>query len=175
MNRDGRTDAELAAAFNRGDAAAFDALYARHKDAVWRLAVRLCRDENDALDVFQEAFGYVLRKAPRLRITARFTTFIYPHLRGLAIEARRRRRPEELPDPAAVVDAGSGPDRDLSDALRGLNEEHREVVLLRYVDGLTGDEIATALGIPPGTVKSRLHHAVAALRRDPRTREFFED
>lgn len=171
---DPRNDAELAEAFNRGDVGAFEALYARHKGTVWRLALRLCRDEHDAADVFQETFAYLLRRAPRLRLTARFTTFIYPHLRGLAVEVRRRRCPEELAEPQLVAAPSRAEDTGLEEVLRGLGAGHREVVLLRYVDGLTGEEIAAVLGIPLGTVKSRLHAAIAALRSDPRTRDYFE-
>ena len=63
---------------------------------------------------------------------------------------------------------------DLALALDGLPEEQREVLLLRFVDGLSLAEVAEAMDIPLGTVKSRLHNALTALRRDPRTREFFQ-
>jgi RNA polymerase sigma-70 factor (ECF subfamily) len=62
---------------------------------------------------------------------------------------------------------------DLSVVLAGLKEEHREVLLLRFVDGMNLDEIATAMEIPLGTVKSRLHNALALLRNDPRTKSYF--
>jgi RNA polymerase sigma-70 factor (ECF subfamily) len=58
--------------------------------------------------------------------------------------------------------------------LAALSEEHREVLLLRFVDGLNLGEIASALEIPLGTVKSRLHNALTTLRKDPRTKTFFE-
>ena len=59
--------------------------------------------------------------------------------------------------------------------LAGLSDDHREILLLRFVDGFTLDEIATALQIPIGTAKSRLHHAIAQLREDPRARKYFEN
>jgi RNA polymerase sigma-70 factor (ECF subfamily) len=65
-------------------------------------------------------------------------------------------------------------DGDLAAVVSGLPETHREVVLMRFVDGLTLEEIGQALDIPLGTVKSRLHNALAALRKDPRVLRFFE-
>jgi RNA polymerase sigma-70 factor (ECF subfamily) len=62
----------------------------------------------------------------------------------------------------------------LAGVLAQLPEPQREVLLLRFVDGFSLEEIAGALHVPPGTVKSRLHHALAALRRDPLTKKFFE-
>ena len=67
----------------------------------------------------------------------------------------------------------SSPD-DLRQILKRLSEEHREVLLLRFVDGLDLAEIARAMDIPLGTVKSRLHNALETLRADPRTKQFFE-
>ena len=64
--------------------------------------------------------------------------------------------------------------RPIASRNHGLPETHREVVLMRFVDGLSLDEIATALDIPLGTVKSRLHNALNALRADPRVRKYFE-
>jgi len=58
--------------------------------------------------------------------------------------------------------------------LKRLSEEHREVLLLRFMDGLDLAEIARAMDIPLGTVKSRLHNALGTLRADPRTKQFFE-
>ena len=57
--------------------------------------------------------------------------------------------------------------------LAGLPEAHREVLLMRFVDGLALEEISVALDIPLGTVKSRIHNAVAALRKDPRVLNYF--
>ena len=70
------------------------------------------------------------------------------------------------------IDPDAGLD-DLATVMSALPDAHREVVLMRYVDGMTLREIAEALGAPLGTVKSRLHHALNTLRRDKRTREYF--
>lgn len=78
----------------------------------------------------------------------------------------------ELEAPPAAPTGETARDQ-LAAVVCGLGESHREVLLLRFVDGLSLGEIAGALEIPVGTVKSRLHHALDALRQDPRTKEFF--
>jgi RNA polymerase sigma-70 factor (ECF subfamily) len=155
---------------------AFEALYRRHRDWVVRLARRFTGSEHDALDVLQETFAYLLRKLPGLRLTARMTTFLYPVVRHLSIDALRRRRrhapAEALPD--APDPAEPQADREeLAAVLAALPEPQREAVLMRYVDGMSLAEIAEALDVPLGTVKSRLHNALRALREDPRTRRYF--
>ena len=129
----------------------------------------------------QETFLYVLRKFPGFRLTANFKTFLYPAVRNLSIAARQKAgryqaTPTELehleqapaPEP---TEHGAG---ELAVVLASLSEDHREVLLLRFVDGLSLAEIAQAAEIPLGTVKSRLHNALELLRQDERTREFFE-
>jgi RNA polymerase sigma-70 factor (ECF subfamily) len=177
---DVRTDPELIAAINGGDAAAFESLYQRYRDWVVHLAARLTGDDHLALDVLQETFLYVLKKFPGFRLTAQFKSFLYPAVRNLSIAARRKTRRfqsnetelQTIADTAAP--SAPAPAGDLAFVLHGLPEEQREVLLLRFVDGLSLAEIAGAMDIPSGTVKSRLHNALAALRQDPRTREFFE-
>jgi RNA polymerase sigma-70 factor (ECF subfamily) len=65
------------------------------------------------------------------------------------------------------------PRAELAAALAALSEEQREVVLLRFLDEMTLDEIAEALNVPTGTIKSRLHRALEILRNDPRTHDYF--
>ena len=159
-----------------GDPDAFEALYRRHRDGVHRLAWRFTGNQQDALDVLQETFVYLLKKLPALRLTASMTTFLYPVVKHLSLNLRRRRRPgadEEillaLPDPAAPP----APRAELAAALAVLSEQQREVVLMRFVDDMSLDEIAQALDVPTGTIKSRLHRALETLRHDPRTRDYF--
>jgi RNA polymerase sigma-70 factor (ECF subfamily) len=174
---DPRSDQQLIAAINAGDAAAFDVLYYRYRDRVMRLALRFTGDHADALDVLQETFAYLFRKFPGFVLTAQMTTFLYPVVRNLSLAARRKHRAtgaidEEMPGVAAV-DAESARS-ELALVMASLSAAQREVVLLRFVDDLTIDEIAAAIGAPAGTVKSRLHHAIAAMREDPRVRRYFE-
>jgi RNA polymerase sigma-70 factor, ECF subfamily len=176
-----RTDLALVAAINGGDAAAFEVLYLRHRDWVARLAFHFTGDADLALDVMQEAFLYFLKKFPGFRLTANLKTFLYPAVRNLSITARRkttRHQTDEaaarhLENLAAPADIGAGHD-DLRAVLANLSADHREVLLLRFVDGLSLAEIAAAMEIPVGTVKSRLHNALELLRQDPRIAEFFK-
>jgi RNA polymerase sigma-70 factor (ECF subfamily) len=179
---DPRSDADLVRALNAGDASAFDALYYRHRDWVVRLAQRFTGNGDDALDVLQETFSYFFRKFPGFVLTASITTFLYPVVKNLSIAARRKRtRQVQLvegdarPDPTAPAAVDYGKQREeLAEVLAVLPEAHREVLLMRFVDGMSLIEIAEALAIPEGTVKSRLHNAVATLRRDERTVRYFQ-
>lgn len=170
-------DEELLQRANDGDPGAFEALYRRYRDRVHRLAWRFTGNPQDALDVVQETFLYLLKKLPGLRLTASMTTFLYPVVKHLSLNLRRRRgcieADEEIltaiPDPSGQPT----PRAELAAALAGLSQEQREVVLMRFVDDMSLDEIAEALEVPTGTVKSRLHRALDTLRHDPRTRDYF--
>jgi len=176
---DPRTDQSLVADLNDGDPSAFDALYYRYRDWVYRLACRLTGNSEDALDVLQETFGYLFGKFPGFVLTARLTTFLYPAVRNLAIAHRRKRErltghelPSDLPG-RSHPDAPDQTREELATVLAALPESHREVLLMRFVDDMTLAEIAAAVGIPEGTVKSRLHNAIATLRQDPRVKNYF--
>ncbi|MDB5321574.1 MAG: sigW 5 [Phycisphaerales bacterium] len=173
---DPRSDQDLVAAANGGDPSAFDALYHRHKAWVLSLATRFTGDADQALDVLQETFIYLLSKFPGFKLTSRLSTFLYPAVKNISIAVRRKsakfgggQQPfDTLPAPVAARQ------NELVAIVSGLPETHREVVLMRFVDGLSLEEIGVALGIPLGTVKSRLHNALATLREDPRVQRFFE-
>jgi RNA polymerase sigma-70 factor (ECF subfamily) len=175
---DSRSDQDLVRALNNGDASAFDALYFRHRDWVARLAFRFTQNRDDALDVLQETFAYFFRKFPGFVLSARITTFLYPVVKNLAITHRRKR--ERLGTEATIADPVANPKSsdaarrdDLAVVLRRLPEAQREVLLMRFVDEMSLPEIAEAMGIPEGTVKSRIHNAIASLRADPRVRDYF--
>lgn len=177
---DPRSDETLIAALNGGDSSAFDGLYYRYRDWVVRLAFRFTHSDTDALDVLQETFAYLFRKFPGFILTARMTTFLYPVVKNLSIAARRKSQrhvSEELAaDPPAVQhrqDPALGR-IELSAALACLPKGQREVLLMRFVDEMSLIEIAEALQIPEGTVKSRMHNALATLRNDPKARDYFD-
>src|SRR5258705_1080821 len=88
---DPRSDQQLVAALNGGDASAFDAIYFRYREWVARLAQRFVGNDNDALDVLQETFLYLHRKFPGSVLSARLTTFLYPVVKHLALANRRSR------------------------------------------------------------------------------------
>jgi len=175
-------DQELIAAINSGNEPAFEILYWRYRDWVVSLAFRFTGDSELALDVMQETFLYFVKKFPGFKLTAQLKTFLYPAVRNLSIAARRHKSRFQSDNPFHLVieeipgDTKS-PDRSetVAAVLESLPEEHREALFLRFVDGLSLAEIATALEIPLGTVKSRLHNGLAKLKQDPRTRRYFDE
>ena len=179
---DPRTDEQLVAAANLGDAGAFETLYFRYRDWAASLALRFTGDREAAQDVVQEAFAYLFGKFPGFRLRARLTTVLYPAVRNTALAMRRKKRPEAVGEELAWVPlvgaspAGApGDSSTLSAAIARLPPGQAEALLMRAVDDMSTTEIAIALGIPEGTVKSRIHHATAALRADPALRGHFHD
>jgi RNA polymerase sigma-70 factor (ECF subfamily) len=175
-----RTDQELVAAINRGDWSAFEPLYFRHRDWVYRLACRFTGEHAAALDVVQEAFAYLLTQFPGFRLTAKLTTFLYPVVKNTALAAKRRSRRLKFGETPEVQDASADPLlamplSELGELLKTLPEGQLEVLLMRVVDGMSVEETAAALGLAEGTVKSRLHHALEKLRGDARARKWFEE
>ena len=178
---DPRCDLDLIAALNAGDSSAFDVLYYRYRDRILRLAYRFTANHADAQDVLQEVFSYLYKKFPGFRLTASMTTFLYPVVRNLSLELIRKRRTATTTSADVLADMpgfAAAPDEaharaDLAAAMANLSPEHRQTVLLRFVDDLTMEEIAATTAVPVGTVKSRLHHAIAAMREDPRVRRYF--
>ena len=183
-SRDPRSDEALVAICNRGDsagsAAAFETLYRRHRDYVLRVALRFAPDVETALDVLQDTFLQLLRRFPPtgagLELTARLTTLLYPMARNAAIDATRRaaRLPADADVTPDDIAAEPEPQADeLGTLLATLPAPQRETLTLRFVDGLTLEEIAQALDIPLGTVKSRLHLGIARLRSSPAVEDYF--
>jgi RNA polymerase sigma-70 factor (ECF subfamily) len=153
-------DGELVRRFREGDDRAFALLYDRYQDWVAGLAFRLTRNQEDALDVLQDAFAYLVRKRPTLELEGPFKSLLYPVVRHLSLDRLRARRRPLPPSPPAPP-APAGPDEDL---LRGLSDAQAEVVRMRFTDSLDLQAIADALDVPLGTVKSRLHSALEILR-----------
>jgi len=174
---DNRTDLQLVDALNKGDSSAFDVLYFRHRDWVMRLAMRFTGNHDDSLDVLQETFSYLVRKFPGFVLTAALTTFLYPAVKNFSIAARRKRQRlvndnqdvlSLIPDAATQESTNRD---EMTQTLSALTESHREILLMRFIDDMTQPEIATALDVPLGTVKSRLHHALLAIKQSPETLE----
>jgi RNA polymerase sigma-70 factor, ECF subfamily len=161
----GESDRELVERMKAGDGAAFEVFYRRHRDWIVATAHRFSGNQEDALDVLQETFAYFLRALPGLELTSQARTFLYPAVKHLALSRRKASRKraslDEVPDPPARPEE---PD-EIGEVVRSLPEAEREVVLLRFADGLDLRSIAEALSIPLGTVKSRLHNALERLRR----------
>lgn len=173
-NPDHRNDEQLITAINAGDESAFAALYDRHKQYVVNLAYRFLGDRDEALDVLQDTFSYILRKIP-ITLTAKMTTFLYPVVRHRAMELRRKKKPTAGEEYLADVPTDDPQLDELRQLIRRLPAGQQEVVVMRFVDDLSLEEIAAALGIPQGTVKSRLHNAIANLRQDPKLQAYFAE
>ncbi len=165
--------AATALAFASDDAQrAFQRLAGASLTASFRLAAHLVGDRSDAEDVVQEALTLAWRGWPGLRDPDRFDAWFERIVVNTAYERlrKRRRTPTELL-PDEIVDAGedrlaAAIDRDaIGRALDELSPDHRVVVILRYWRDLPIEAIADRLGVPSGTVRSRLHYALRELRR----------
>lgn len=174
------SDLELIAAMNSGDEAAFETLYYRYRDWAASLARKFTGCDSLANDVLQETFLYFLKKFPGFVLTSQLKTFLYPAIKNHSLNAIGKAGKLQTGSQGQMVlenlvapSVNHTPDDVFECALAGLSEDHKEILMLRYVDGLNLAEIAQASGIPLGTAKSRLHHALSRLREDPRTREFF--
>ncbi|MGB0767287.1 MAG: RNA polymerase sigma factor [Phycisphaeraceae bacterium] len=180
---DPRSDHELVDAVNRGDADAFAVLYRRHQPYANRIAMRFAGENSLALDAVQDSFVYFYKKFPGFVLTAKLTTFLYPVVKhnALTLKKKARRAQGDAPEQALANERAIGQDPasvqspdDLHALLRQLPDAQREALLLRFVDGLSLEEIARALDIPLGTAKTRIHHAIKKLRDDPATKKYFE-
>ncbi len=173
------TDEALCTAVAKGDQVALRVLLERYRDRMYALLLRSTRSRADADDLFQELWMKVVRAAPEFDASLRFSTWIYRIAVNLTRDAARRRsashfaevtKDGEIPDGADeaplpdVFAASSQEARALHAAIATLPAGQREVLVLRYIEGLGESEVAAAAGIPAGTVKSRLHHAVKSLR-----------
>ena len=174
------SDQQLIESINQGDSEAFEILYYRYRNWVYNLAWRFTRNDSDSLDVLQETFTYLLDKFPGFNLGASMTTFLYPVVKHLAmnIVRKNRRFASGEDDLIKIPISAEEPVEHRSELVVVLNvlpEEQREVLLMRFVDEMDLKEIAAALNIPTGTIKSRLHRALETLRRDGRTRNYFFD
>ncbi|ABM12184.1 MULTISPECIES: sigma-70 family RNA polymerase sigma factor [Mycolicibacterium] len=157
------------------EAAMMRVLYDEHAAALWRYALRLTGDRARAEDVVQET---LLRAWRHPEVTADVDrsarAWLFTVARNMIIDERRSARfkhesgvadTEYVPDSASPDEADTALDRILlSTALSQLSDEHRAVVRRAYYQGWTTGQIAADLNIPEGTVKSRLHYAVRALK-----------
>jgi RNA polymerase sigma-70 factor, ECF subfamily len=151
-----------------GDAEAYEELYVRHRDRAGRAAYLVLGDAHLAQDVAQEAFLVGWRALGRLRDPAVFGAWVTGIALNLSRRPAVRRRLMERPLtelPAVAVRDGHHVAVMVRDAVASLPDRMRAVALLRFYGEYSEAEIAEALSIPPGTVKSRLSRARTALRR----------
>jgi RNA polymerase sigma-70 factor (ECF subfamily) len=163
---------ELVARAQRGDHEAFDALATGAYHRLYAVARRILRDPYAAEDAVQEALVRAWRDLRSLRDRDRFDAWVHRLLVHACMDQARRtrRRPVEVGEieiePAEPRDdVGRLADRDeLERAFLQLSVEHRAVLVLTHYVGLPAPEVARTLGIPPGTVYSRLHYATRQMR-----------
>jgi len=173
------SDSELIESINKGDSDAFERLYYRYRDWVYRLAYRITGNRTDALDVLQETFIYLLGKFPGFKLTSSVTTFLYPAVKHISItisskKSRIKTDGDMLDESVAATSQETQVSRsEMAAVLAILPDQQREVLLMRFVDDMSLQEIAAVLIIPLGTVKSRLHNSLRTLRKDRRTQDYF--
>jgi RNA polymerase sigma-70 factor (ECF subfamily) len=174
-----RHERALVEAVLAGDRSAFRELYDSYRDRVFNLAAFSLGDASLAEDVLQAVFLSVHRALPTFRFEASLATWIYRITLNEC--AARRKRPaktyvplEALLGSGEEIDPDIGPDEQLARterqeilqrAVMELSPKLRTVVILRYVEGLSYEEIGAVLDCSPGTVASRLHRALAELER----------
>lgn len=175
-----------------GDTAAFQKLVIAHQARLFSVAYGVLRDRDDAMDVVQDAFIKAHRKLPEFEGNAAFSTWLYRIAVNLCIDKKRsdaRRKKSDLDDASnrnldddplyaeaeyAPRMTGGNPLKNagnkqlgaqIGSAMAQLSEDHRTIVLLREVEGMSYEEIALTIGVPKGTVMSRLFHARKNLQR----------
>jgi RNA polymerase sigma-70 factor (ECF subfamily) len=191
MNHD--PDAELVLACQRISKSSLEGeyrrLYDRYKDRVYNVCFRIAGNPSDALDASQETFGLVFRRIREFRFESRFSSWVYRIAVNASIDVRRRARSRRIASLEAMHEAGPehGNKYDLSDrmiempsvsasrheleaaiqrAIDRLSPKLRAIVVLRYSESLSYEEVAETLRISLGTVKSRLARAHEALDRE---------
>ncbi len=171
-----QTDEQLLSAIANGDETAFKELFDRYQSRLYNFILRTVGEDMTAEDVFQDTFMRIAQRASTFHPRARAVTWIYRIAYNLSIDYFRRNKrmsdfeevTEELPDSSAepfdtaVIHSQRGI---LEDALNLLKPPHRAVVMLSVIEERSHQEIADMLGVPVGTVKSRLHYALRKLEK----------
>lgn len=169
-------DVRLMLRYREGDPGAFDSLYVRHKDGLYRYLLRLCPDRHTAEDLFQESWSKLIAARARYRPTARFSTYLYRIAHNCFVDHYRRLRSRGVEQDAGdavlispVADPDEQAERSLARAhldrlLSELPTEQREAFLLREEGDLSLAEIGDITGVGTETAKSRLRYAYRKLR-----------
>jgi RNA polymerase sigma-70 factor (ECF subfamily) len=174
-------DNSLIVACRAGRTEAFGLLVQRYQDRLYPTMLRLTGSAEDALDLLQDAFLRAFEKLDKFQGESSFYTWVYRIAVNLALSGRRRRkvtlrfaRPDHddsldprdessSSDPTLPLELAER-DQLIQAALDALADDHRAVVVMKEFDGLRYEEIASILGVPVGTVRSRLHRARLELR-----------
>jgi RNA polymerase sigma-70 factor (ECF subfamily) len=169
------------ARLQHGDAEALTAILSRYQQRLYRFLTRMVQDPALADDLFQQTWLRVMQKIGRYDARARFDTWLFSVAHNLAIDHLRRQRSRSLdePDDSGTIPADRLPSGRpdpleefleseraaiLSAAIHELPAIHREVLSLRFEEGMRLEQIAEVAAVPLSTVKSRLHRALESLR-----------
>jgi RNA polymerase sigma-70 factor (ECF subfamily) len=174
---DSRTDRDLVYAAREGEISAFDALFYRYRDGIFRLGLAITKDPSAAEEIVVDTFARAHRALARLEPDASLRPWLYRVAINLSYNRKPRKNVvfsslDEAADEALANEAGSPSHvaeqaelrRLVLAAVEGLGPKHRLVVVLHYLNGLSLAEIAEVVECPIGTVKSRLHYALLRLR-----------
>lgn len=185
-------DAELVLLCQRGPVTGLEGdhrrLYERYKDRVYNVCYRITGNPSDALDASQETFGILFRRLAEFRFESRFSSWVYRIAVNASIDVRRRQRSRrlasiealqesseergkyEFADPTVEMPSASASRRELEieiqRAISRISPKYRTVIVLRYIENLSYEEVAETLQISLGTVKSRLARAHEALDKE---------
>ena len=176
-----RTESILVADLCDGDMTALAILVDRHKDLVYRVAMQITKNSDDASDVLQDAFLKVYDSINAFRQESAFETWLYRIVVNLSIDAvkKRKRQQESMASLSEVSDVHQSQDIQqdptrqaernelqewVTQAVNSLSIKHRAVVILHELEGLSHPQIADILDCSEGTVRSRLHYARKKLR-----------
>jgi RNA polymerase sigma-70 factor (ECF subfamily) len=175
-------DRQLIAECLGGRREAFGGLVSRYQSRLYNAALRLVDTPEDAADVVQDAFLNAFQSLRTFKGDAEFFTWLYRIAFNTAVSLKRKKRAVvsldalggvdrglERDDPSDYIRPGAALERTeeetlLHVALGRLSGEHRDVLVLKDIEGLKYEEIASLLGVPVGTVRSRLHRARLELR-----------
>ena len=179
-------DADMLQAVMAGDGTAYRGLVEKYQGRVYAMVYGMVRNREDARDITQEAFVKAYRNLDSFRLEASFYTWLYRIAMNLAIDFTRKRKRRETAgfddgiaqrdDDGSIADVHQqeGPGRALErkqlfdqimTAMEKLPDDQRQVILLREMEGLAYKEIAEVMGIPEGTVMSRLFYARKKLQK----------
>lgn len=173
---DSASDESLMLRYAAGEAAAFEPLYRRHKDGLWRYFLRQGCDEATASELFQDVWANLVRSRAGYQPSARFATWLYKLAQNRLIDHWRAKKPQDELDetderlaesehraPSSRADQAEQAER-LRRAITALPVDQRQAFLLQAEAGLSLEEIAAQQGVGRETVKSRLRYALAKLR-----------
>ena len=169
------SDEQLMQRYAKGDAHAFDQLYTRHRNGLYRYFQRHVNDTATANDLYQGAWEKIIKARQKYRPAAPFTAWMYRIAHNHLVDHYRRMKPVDNSEIEALPEQGDGPEQGVIDGEKtamlragiiALPVDQRDTLLLKLETGLKMEEIARITGVSRETVKTRLRYAVDKLKRN---------